>query len=224
MYRNKFNGDFDEYSTAFKLAQAHCGVDDDSILVDALQRGITQQLAVMMTTTALPDRQERTGWKWEQWLDKAGEFYCNVVQLRKLQGGGNSYILPACRAPCPDPNAMDIDKINLSSSERVEHIRNRKCIICHKEGCHSSKHRGYPGKRGRGRPLPQGDCFSWRKTKETTREVKANPQVADFMKQHNISVEHTIELMGNYYSHNNAVIAWEKTAEEESVELINLDF
>ena len=34
---DQFNGDFDEYSTTFKLAQACCGVDDDSILVDALQ-------------------------------------------------------------------------------------------------------------------------------------------------------------------------------------------
>ena len=44
------------------------------------------------------------------------------------------------------------------------------------------------------------------------------------MKQHNISVGHAIELMGNYYSHNSAAITWEPTAEEESVELINLDF
>ena len=33
---DQFNGDFDKYSTAFKLAQACCGVDDNSILVDAL--------------------------------------------------------------------------------------------------------------------------------------------------------------------------------------------
>ena len=221
---DQFNGDFDEYSTVFKLAQAHCGVDDNSILVDALQRGVTQQLAVMITATTLPDRQEKTSWKWEQWLDKAGEFYHNVVQLRKLRGGGNSYILLARQAPCPDPNAMDMDKINLSPSERAEHIRNQKCFICHKEGCHTSKHQGYPRKRGRGRPLPQGDHLSWRKTTETTREVNANPQVANFMRQHNISMEHAIELMGNYYSHNNAVVTWEKTAKEESVKLINLDF
>ena len=119
---------------------------------------------------------------------------------------------------------MDIDKINLSPSERAEYIRNHKCFICHKEGCHSSKHRGHPGKRGRGRPLPQGDCLSWRKTMETTREVPADPQVANFMRQHNISTGHAIELMGNYYSHDNATVTWEKTAKEESVELINLDF
>ena len=44
------------------------------------------------------------------------------------------------------------------------------------------------------------------------------------MKLHNISASHAIELMGNYYSHNNTLITWEPTAEEESVELINLDF
>ena len=90
---DQFNGDFNEYSTTSKLAQVCCGVNDDSILVDALQRGVTQQLAVMMTAAALPDGQ--TGWRWEQWLDKAREFYRNVVQLRKLRGGGNSYIPPA---------------------------------------------------------------------------------------------------------------------------------
>ena len=38
---DQFNGDFDEYSTAFKLAQARCRVDNNSILVDTLQRGVT---------------------------------------------------------------------------------------------------------------------------------------------------------------------------------------
>ena len=44
------------------------------------------------------------------------------------------------------------------------------------------------------------------------------------MKQHNISAGHAIELMGNYYSHNNTAITWEPTAEEESVKAISLDF
>ena len=59
---------------------------------------------------------------------------------------------------------------------------------------------------------------------ETTREVKPDLQVADFMRQHSISADHTIELMENYYSHNNAVVTWDKMAEEELAELINLDF
>ena len=44
------------------------------------------------------------------------------------------------------------------------------------------------------------------------------------MKIHNISASHAIELMGNYYSHDNPATTWEPTAEEESVELVNLDF
>ena len=60
---DQFNGDFDEYSTTFKLAQAHSGVDDNSILVEALQRGVTQQLAIMMTAATPPNGQEKTGWK-----------------------------------------------------------------------------------------------------------------------------------------------------------------
>ena len=44
------------------------------------------------------------------------------------------------------------------------------------------------------------------------------------MKQHDISVGHAIELMGNYYSHNNTMTTWEPMAEEESIEVINLDF
>ena len=174
----------------------------------------------MMTAAALPDG--LTSWKWELWLDKAGEFYRNIVRLRKLRGGGNSYILPAHRTSQLDPNAMDIDKINLSPNERAEHISNRKCFICHKKGCHSSKHRGYPRKRGKGRT--PGDHSSWRKTTETTREVKTNSEVASFMKQHNILAGHTIELMGNYCSHNHTAITWEPMTKEESVELINLDF
>ena len=115
---------------------------------------------------------------------------------------------------------MDMDRINLSPSERAEHIRNQKCFICHKEGCHSSKHQGYPGKKGKGRT--PGNHFSWRKTKENAREVKTDPEVANFMKLHNISADHAIELMGNYY--NNTATTWESTAEEELVELVNLDF
>ena len=72
---DQFNGDFDQYATTFRLAQACSGIDLNNILVDALQQRVTNQLAIMMTTTALPEGQDKTGWKWEQWLNKAGEFY-----------------------------------------------------------------------------------------------------------------------------------------------------
>ena len=58
-----------------------------------------------------------------------------------------------------------------------------------------------------------------------TRDVdELDLQVSNFMKQHKISVEHTLELMGNYYSHSNPVTTWEKTAKEESVNKISQGF
>ena len=54
---DQFNSDFDQYTTTFRLAQAHSGVDIDSILVDTLQWGVTNQLAIVMTTAALPEGQ-----------------------------------------------------------------------------------------------------------------------------------------------------------------------
>ena len=92
---------------------------------------------------------------------------------------------------------MDVDKINLSPSERVEHMWNCKCFICHKEGCHSSKHKGYP--RRKGKPLEQEARPSWRRTAET-RELEEDLRISSFMKQHGISVEHALDLLGNYYS------------------------
>ena len=116
---------------------------------------------------------------------------------------------------------MDIDKVNLSLSEKVEHMRNHKCFICHKEGCHSSKHKGYPGRKGR--PPQQGEHPSWRRTTET-QEVKMNPRVSDIMKQLEISAEYAIKLMGDYYSHNQPATTWEKMAKEESINNITQGF
>ena len=89
-----------------------------------------------------------------------------------------------------------------------------------------------------GMPLIQAQRISWeeRKRKTTWRPFpleenhgnhqggQTDPEVASFMELHNISTGHAIELMGNYYSHNKAATTWEPTAEEESVELVNLDF
>ena len=76
--------DFDEYPVAFKLAQAQSEVHDNCLLIDALQRGISYDLAVMMTRATLPKGQEETGWRWEQWLDKAGELYRNNIRLHNI--------------------------------------------------------------------------------------------------------------------------------------------
>ena len=62
----QFKGDFNQYASTFRLAQVYSGIYLDSILVDTLQWGVSNQLAMMMTSTALPLGQKKTGWRWEQ--------------------------------------------------------------------------------------------------------------------------------------------------------------
>ena len=59
---------------------------------------------------------------------------------------------------------------------------------------------------------------------ETRKLNETDLWVTDFMQQHEISAEHAIELMGNYYSHNQPATTWERTAEEESVNRITQGF
>ena len=100
-------------------------------------QGVTQQLATMMTPAALPSGQEHTKWRWGQWLYKAGEFYRNMVCLRNICQGGDSFIPRNNQGCCGasysmhNPYAMDTRKteasrITLSLTERAECYMN--CI------------------------------------------------------------------------------------------------
>ena len=44
------------------------------------------------------------------------------------------------------------------------------------------------------------------------------------MKQHGISADQALNLLGNYYSHSQPATSWEGTAKEESVNKITQDF
>ena len=142
---NQFSGDFDQYSVAFKLAQARSRVHNNCLLVDALQRGVNYQLAVMMTGAALPSGQQEIGWRWEQWLKKAGEFHRNIIRLRKIQGGRShepNFIpsaMPLLVEEPEDPYAMDVDYITLG---RTLHRENLLCSVHHSKEGHLSKQEG----------------------------------------------------------------------------------
>ena len=175
-----------------------------------------------MTTTIPPDDQKT--WKWEQWLNKAGEFYQNVVRLWNLRSGKNSSI-PTSQGPRPpwwDPNTMDIDHINLTPLEKVEHWWNNKCYICHKVGCHSARHKGYPHGRFRGGKENNPSLESHLPT-QRNREVEVeDSQVQDFMKCHKILANQALKLLRPYYDE--PADKWDGEAKEESVNELTLGF
>ena len=90
----------------------------------------------MMTGVPQTDKQRDNGWKWEQWLDQAGRFYRNVVQLHNLRGGRKElgFIPPAptkLTSPSEDPDTMDVDLLNVTSQHEDDALL---CSVCHEEG------------------------------------------------------------------------------------------
>ena len=152
-----------------------------------------------MTATTVPVGQEKTGWKWEQWLNKAGEFYRNVVCLWGLCQGGDNFIPKSNQGQwttCPtcNPYVMDVDKISLSLADRAEHIWKRLCFTCHKPRCHSLKHARYLGKERD----PQNWC-NWNPPPGLQAGVQAwevsTSQVENYIKKWGISQGETMHLL-----------------------------
>ena len=190
----QFNGDFDQYSIAFKLTQGQSGLDNDQLLVNALQRGVSYQLAVMMTGVLLSDKQRENGWKWEQWLDQAGQFYRNVVQLHNLRGKGEGlgFIPPAPSKPAPppeDPNAMDVDLLKATSQHEDDALL---CSVCHEEG-HWTKQQDSPRRKKGNHALPRN-----LRRKRIPAPDEETP-LASYMKNNGIMEERALELLRLFY-------------------------
>ena len=111
-----------------------------------------------------------------------------------------------------DVNALT-SRIKLSPAEQAEHPRNWKCFICHKVGCHSSKHTRYP----KGGKLPQRNLQSsgrFQKTHELT----------TFINKRGISPKQALSLLEATYGNNKeGAQEWPEHAKEELVAKISVE-
>ena len=82
-----FQGNFNKYASTFKLAQVHSGINNDSILVDTLQQGVPNQLAIMMTAAALPLGQERLDGDGNNGSTRQGNFTRTSYGSRRSEEG-----------------------------------------------------------------------------------------------------------------------------------------
>jgi len=81
---------------------------------------------------------------YKDWLTKAGQFFDVTQRLKKLCSGNHSYIpfggyqlLPSSYH---DLNAMNMDVIQLSPTQRAENMHNNKYFIYYKVRCCTNKH------------------------------------------------------------------------------------
>jgi len=133
-----FRGDFHRFCSSFELEAGKSGVEDKNILKDMLRQAVSTDLAFKMTSL---ENELKT---YKNWLMKAGQFYNVTQRLKKLRSGNHTYVPSGGYQSAPsshhDPNAMDVDAIQLSPTQHAEHMHNNKCFICHKVRCRTNKH------------------------------------------------------------------------------------
>ena len=146
-----------------------------------------------MTGATLPRGQEATGWRWEQWLDKAGEFYRNNIQLHNIRGRSKPSFILLATIPVEqpkDPDAMDVDVLADEESEPRETLL---CSVCHGEG-HLSRNEGIPRRKKGNHSLPQN-----LRKKKSPCPAPTNTELTSFMEEHDNSVEKVLELIKPHY-------------------------
>jgi len=144
-----FRGDFHRFHSSFELEAGKSGVEDKNVLEDLLRQAVSTDLAFKMTSL------ENEPKMYKDWLTKAGQWYDVTQRLKKLHSGSHTYVpsggYRSSLTSHHDPNAMDVDILQLSPTQHVEHMCNNKCFIYHKVGCHSNKH-PHPGNKMMTRP------------------------------------------------------------------------
>ena len=148
----------------------------------------------MMTGVPQTDEQRDNGWKWEQWLDQAGQFYRNVVQLHNLRGRREElgFIPPTPIKPAPlpeDPNAMDIDLLKATMQHEDDVLL---CSVRHEEGPWT-KQQNTPRRKKGNHALPRN-----LRKKKIPAPNEETPLVS-YMKNNSITEERALELLGLFY-------------------------
>jgi len=189
-----FKGDFHGFRSSFELEAGKSGVEDKNVLKDLLRQAVSTDLAFKMTSL---ENEPKT---YKDWLTKAGQFYDVTQRLKKLRSGSHTYVpsggYQSSSTSHRDPNAMDVDVLQLSPTQRVEHMRSNKCFICHKVGCRSNKH-PRPGNKTTTRPpAPPSSSF----TRATVvSESSEDNLLLNYARKLNISEKEAVCSLGIVY-------------------------
>jgi len=210
-----FRGDFHGFCSSFELEAGKSRVEDENVL---LRQAVSTDLAFKMTSL---ENEPRT---YKDWLTKAGQFYNVTQRLKKLHSGSHTYVpsggYRSSLTSHRDPNAMDIDVLRLSPTQRAEHMRTNKCFICHKVGCRSNKH-SRPGNKATTHP-PASPSSSFARATVVPKPSENNP-LLDYARKLNILEKEAVHSLGIVYGELNqdGTIAESGSAEEV---VANVDF
>ena len=123
--------------------------------MDGLTRKLLEKIHLMENMPTTIDR----------WYTAAaildGQYHCaQAIANQNKSTYTPDHALPPRITSIKDPNAMDIDAVQLTQEECLEHLHNKKCFICHQTGHQSGAHC-----RGKFTPLQNNQrCFIPKKT------------------------------------------------------------
>jgi len=189
-----FRGDFHGFRSSFELEAGKSGVEDENVLKDLLRQAVSTDLAFKMMSL---EKELKTHM---DWLTKAGQFYDVTQRLKKLRSGSHTYVpsggYRSSSTSHHDPNAMDVDVLRLSPTQRAEHMHNNKCFICHKVGCRSNKH-PRPGNKTTTCPPASTSSSFIRAT--TVPDLPENNLLLDYARRLNILEKEAVCSLGIIY-------------------------
>jgi len=208
-----FRGDFHGFRSSFELEAGKSGVEDKNVLKDLLRQAVSTDLAFKMTSL---ENELKT---YKDWLVKAGQFYDVTQRLKKLRSGSHTYVpsggYRSSSTSHRDPNAMDVDALRLSPTQRAEHMHANKCFICHKVRCRSNRH-PRPGSKAMTHP-PASSSSSFVRANTVSEPAEAtNNLLLDYTCRLNISEKETVRSLGIVYGEldQDGTIAESGSAEE----------
>ena len=131
---------FQKYITDFQNLVSKAAITDDITLIDQFFLGIDQGITtIILSMTPVPTTIN-------DWIEKAKTFHAQKMHIKALCSGHPQSAATFIH-PQKDPNAMDIDNVNLSKlipTKCAKCIREGHCFHCRKTGhnatiCHTSR-------------------------------------------------------------------------------------
>ncbi|KIJ08259.1 hypothetical protein PAXINDRAFT_28881, partial [Paxillus involutus ATCC 200175] len=128
-------GSLEKFNAEFRLLAHRSGVNSQGALIEWYTRGlnfaISEKIIGMEFTPTTLDK----------WIAKAEHFNVQNKRIRSLKRGTpfqNNYSSNSSRNR--DPNAMDVDAVRLSPSQRADYMKKGLCFVCGKHGHRSGEH------------------------------------------------------------------------------------
>ena len=126
-------GTADEYISQFRILAGRSRITDDKALIEYFMEGIhTSILAKIFALDKVPTTVAA-------WYEKASRFDAQYRRFQEISGRKKGFTPQNRKSNTPryvqsssDPNAMDIDR--LTTEEREQHMKERRCFNCHKIG------------------------------------------------------------------------------------------